>query len=139
ATNTAAPQRTGTAGQPTALKLAPNQARIVDPSADRADARGAEKTIDGNDDTSWKTVHYNGTNFGNLKPGMGVLLDLGAPKVVTYVNVLLNASGSTIELRSGDSDPGATTAGDTAIATTFKQIGDTKADSPSRVTLPGGE
>jgi hypothetical protein len=78
-------------------------------------------------------------NFGNTKPGMGVLLDLGAPKVVTYVNVLLNAAGTTVELRGGDSDPGATTAGDDTVVKTFKLIGEPKPDSPSTVVLPGSD
>jgi hypothetical protein len=134
---TAAPQHTG-AGQPKQVSVV--SARIVDPpNGGRDDVRDADKTVDGNTTTGWKTSHYNGANFGNNKPGMGVLIDLGSPKVVTYVNVLLNASGATIELRGGDSDPGATTAGDDTVVKTFKPIGDPKVDSASNVILPGSD
>jgi hypothetical protein len=137
AVGTAAPQHT-TAGQPQPVKVV--AARIVDPpNGGRDDVRDADKTIDGNPNTGWKTSHYNGVNFGNTKPGMGVLLDLGAPKVVTYVNVLLNAAGATVELRGGDSDPGATTTGDDTVVKTFKLIGEPKPDSPSTVVLPGSD
>jgi hypothetical protein len=136
ATGTAAPQHTAN-NQSTALKLAGNQARIVDPSGNRGDVKDADKTVDGNNGTGWRTSHYNGTNFGGLKKGMGVLLDLGSPKVVQYVNVQLSAPGTTIELRTGDSDPG--TAGDSTFPEAYQPVGEPKVDAPPTVVLGGSD
>ena len=46
-------------------------------------------------------------NFGNLKPGMGVLIDLGAERDVANVKVDFLIPGATVEARVGSSDPGA--------------------------------
>jgi hypothetical protein len=53
------------------------------------------------EDGSWRTQSYNSPTFGNLKDGVGLLLDLGAPRAVTEVR--LDAEGPLdLELRAGD-------------------------------------
>jgi hypothetical protein len=53
----------------------------------------------------WRTQSYNSAEFGNLKDGVGLLLDLGAPRAVA--SVTLDVEGPlAIELRAGD-EPGA--------------------------------
>jgi serine/threonine protein kinase len=140
AQSTSAPQQTGgnAAGKPTPVKLGPNQVRIVDPPrGSRDDVRDADKTVDGNDNTGWKTSHYNQADFGRLKPGMGIMIDLGEAKAVSHVQVQLSAPGATIELRTGPNDPGATSDGDDSVAKTFTPVGDPTADAAPTVTLPG--
>lgn len=47
----------------------------------------APQAIDGDSETFWHTKNYFGPGFGNLKPGLGLILDLGEPKTVTSVTV----------------------------------------------------
>jgi len=142
ATNTSAAQRTGGPGAPAELPLQGNQVRIVDPPrGDRRELEHADRTVDHDTKTGWTTDAYEppaetGAVFGGIKPGMGVLIDLGSPRKVTSVKVLLSAPGATISLRTGESDPGATSDGDDKIAKTFT-VGDLHANAPSTVLLPG--
>jgi hypothetical protein len=82
-------------------------ARILDPAGDGAELGGAELSIDGNMDTAWKTQDYTQPNFGGIKPGMGIRIDLGEAKAVRQVTVRLSASGASVQLRvgSGSEDP----------------------------------
>jgi hypothetical protein len=58
--------------------------------------------VDGNPATSWHTLVYTTATLGNLKPGVGLLLDLGAKTQVAAVQVLLSGPGTSLELRVGD-------------------------------------
>src|SRR5262249_35269782 len=114
ASSSSGAQRTGAPGAPVPLTLHGDQVRIVDPpNGDRKELRDADRTVDGNTATGWTTAAYepsgdNGATFGGLKPGMGVLINLGSARKVTSVQVLLSAPGATVSLRTGDSDPGNT-------------------------------
>lgn len=56
--------------------------------------------LDGDPGTVWKTQRYNGADFGKLRDGMGVKLDLGEGEVKN-VRVTPGAQqGGTIELRT---------------------------------------
>lgn len=56
--------------------------------------------FDGNPATSWKTMAYkNRPNLGGLKPGVGVVLDLGEPKTVTSAEIVVTGGETSIELR----------------------------------------
>ncbi len=64
-------------------------------------------TYDGDPATAWSTVNYRGSAaFGNLKPGVGVLYDLGTPQELTGVRVTTPTPGATVEVRSGESGSG---------------------------------
>jgi eukaryotic-like serine/threonine-protein kinase len=144
-TDTPAPTTSGTAaaGQPPSgeaapIKLAANQIRIVDPDGNGSERRNAERMVDGDPSTKWATERYIGSaNFGDSKRGMGVLIDLGKETAVTAVNLELNPGGATVDLRVGANDPGASKAGDNAILTEFKMIGEPAVDAPTRVVLAG--
>jgi hypothetical protein len=59
-------------------------------------------TIDGNPTTAWSTVTYRGSAaFGNLKPGVGVLFDLGSEKSLAGVTITTTLPGATVEVRTG--------------------------------------
>ncbi|MEE1930009.1 serine/threonine protein kinase [Streptomyces sp. TRM 70351] len=63
-------------------------ARILDPQgAGREDADDAELAFDGNPGTYWHTLHYASAKFGNLKPGVGLILDLGEAQQVSTLKV----------------------------------------------------
>jgi Protein kinase domain len=58
-------------------------------------------TADGDRSTAWETDRYLGDpNLGGLKPGVGLLLDLGRPVPVGRVDVVLTIPGATVELRA---------------------------------------
>lgn len=62
----------------------------------------APKATDGNPATSWQTEHYTSAGFGGLKAGEGLVLDLGAPRAVSTVEVTPAWPGVTVQIRAGD-------------------------------------
>ncbi len=110
-------------------KLTPAKVRIVDPPrGTRTEVGGADKVTDGDLNSAWETENYTTAEFGNLKPGMGVLIDLGTPHNVQSVKVYLSDSGASAELRIGNGDPGNTTQGDQRIVNSYKRLGDAYED-----------
>jgi eukaryotic-like serine/threonine-protein kinase len=60
-------------------------------------------TIDDDPATAWSTLTYRGSPaFGNLKPGVGLLLDLGDAQSVAAVTVTSTTPGATVEIRTAD-------------------------------------
>ena len=57
---------------------------------------------DGAGSTAWPTDLYRTERFGGLKPGVGLLLDLRRPTVLSEVAVDLTAPGARLEVRAGD-------------------------------------
>jgi serine/threonine protein kinase len=88
--------------------IAIQDARDFDPfGQDLSEKPGdIDKVYDSTPGTYWQTDHYYGANFGNLKRGVGVILDLGEVKDVGKVTVTFEGSTS-VELRaaSGDTEP----------------------------------
>lgn len=73
-------------------------------------------TVDGKPGTAWETTTYK-QNFGpgGLKPGVGLILDLGSSRSVEQVQVTVNGNPTTVELRSaGDVRPSGT--GESALS-----------------------
>jgi serine/threonine protein kinase len=140
---TSRPSATATSsvgGQQPPIKLSASQVRIVDPpTGDRspAEINGAGATVDGDPATSWSTQKYNSAPFGHLKPGMGVLIDLGAPTDIVNVTVKFSVPGATVSAYVGDKDPGATRAGDKQIMKSFTQVGSPQV-AGSSLALPIG-
>ena len=62
------------------------------------------KATDGDPSTSWTTDTYKSAEFGGLKKGVGLLLDLGGEHDVSSVQVKLGADGGAVELRDVDGD-----------------------------------
>lgn len=63
----------------------------------------APNAIDGSEDTAWRTEGYESADLGGLKPGVGLILDLGEPVAVGAVAVRTPTPGWTFQLRpSGD-------------------------------------
>jgi len=60
---------------------------------------------DGDPSTAWTTVtYYNNPKLGGLKPGVGLLLDLGKATSVTGVKVTLIGQPTSLELRAAPED-----------------------------------
>lgn len=75
-----------------------------DPSADGGNNEENDRTApyatDGNPTTMWQTMSYVGdARFGKLKPGAGLVLDLGRPRDVRTVTLQLYGTGTDLEVR----------------------------------------
>ncbi|HYU56961.1 MAG TPA: protein kinase [Actinomycetota bacterium] len=57
---------------------------------------------DGDPATVWRTEGYNSADLGRLKPGVGLLFDLGAQRSVSRVVVTSPLPGWTFEIRAAD-------------------------------------
>jgi hypothetical protein len=63
--------------------------------------------LDGDPATAWSTLSYRGSpDFGNLKPGVGLVLDLGSAQSVGGVTVTTPTPGITVEIRTGGAPGG---------------------------------
>jgi hypothetical protein len=72
------------------------------PPGDGPENTGAvPNAVDGDPATAWETERYDTSRFGGLKPGVGLLVDLGQPTAVEQVEVGLRAGGD-VELRTAD-------------------------------------
>ncbi len=52
--------------------------------------------------STWRTQTYRSAEFGNLKDGVGLLLDLGSAREVTTVTLDVVGGPIAVELRAGD-------------------------------------
>jgi hypothetical protein len=84
-------------------------AAVFDPFGDGEpeNDRRVPESFDGDTATSWTTLTYRGSPaFGNLKPGVGVLYDLGSEQALAGVTITSTTPGATVEIRTGDSPDG---------------------------------
>ncbi|MBO4204501.1 protein kinase family protein [Micromonospora echinofusca] len=110
------------AGAVKKIEIGPDQVRVIDPDGKKRDEFGGiEKVVDGNTDEGWYTDGYTRANFGNLKRGMGILIDLKEPRTVKSVTVALNTSGASAQLLAGSINPPATSAGDKQLFAEFSK------------------
>lgn len=104
------------------IPLAADQVRVVDPDGKRDEFNDIELVVDGDVDSGWKTDRYDRSpNFGNIKRGMGILIDLKEPRSVTSLQVVLSANGASARLLAGPSDPGASAEGDKEIIQKYSE------------------
>ncbi|WP_204003048.1 protein kinase domain-containing protein [Virgisporangium aurantiacum] len=141
AVGTAAPGKSPTTGTGAAapITIAPTALRIVAPVNDRDNAQNASKMVDGNPGTTWRTNQYfDYPNFGNIKPGIGVLIDLGKETAVSAVQIDMAASGATVVLKGSNTAVPDSREGD-AAAVGWADIGEPKVDATTRLLLSGQE
>lgn len=122
APTSSAPAGDATPAAATARKLTIKDVRIIDPdSKNRSEVRDAEKVIDGDEDKGWETETYlNRPNFGNLKKGMGVWIDLGEPHTVKSVQAVLSATNASAQLLAGTTNPPSSRSGDKQLVASYK-------------------
>ena len=58
---------------------------------------------DGNATTAWHTEHYNNADFGNLKDGVGLVVDAGSPVSPKSLTVVTDTPGFTADVKAGPS------------------------------------
>ncbi|MFD1364932.1 protein kinase family protein [Actinoplanes sichuanensis] len=120
------------APEPQKIKLTADMVRMVDPpDGQRLDGEQAKYTVDGDPSTVWETSKYNSAPFGGLKPGMGILINLGEKRALSEVQVTTSAPGATIDVRTGTSDPGDSSSGDDKVVKNFKSLSDEKPEKAS--------
>jgi hypothetical protein len=107
---------------PATRLLAPANAQAFDPyDSDNENNQLAPAAIDGSPSTYWHTFWYTTPYFGSLKPGTGLLLDMGRSVTITRARVLLGApAGADVELRIG---PDAASLSDMAVAAKADGVG----------------
>jgi hypothetical protein len=122
APTSSAPAGDATPAATTARKLTIKNVRIIDPdSSNRSELDGADKVIDGDEDKGWETETYkNKPNFGNLKKGMGVWIDLGEPHTVKSVQAVLSATGASAQLLAGKTNHASNSNGDKQLVASYK-------------------
>ncbi|WP_092198868.1 hypothetical protein [Blastococcus tunisiensis] len=92
---------------------------VFDPQGDGdPDNPGSvELAFDGDPATAWSTYEYRGSPaFGNLKDGVGLLLDLGSAQELGAVTVTSPSAGATFEIRTAESAGEAVAAYDVAAS-----------------------
>jgi cytoskeletal protein RodZ len=85
--------------------LAPVKAVAFGPGGTAAgdNPEHAAAAIDGSHATAWRSDWYSTAAFGNLKPGTGLLLDMGRPVTVTSAQLTLGGTrGADVQLRTGN-------------------------------------
>jgi eukaryotic-like serine/threonine-protein kinase len=81
------------------------RADVFDPGGDGQpeNDKAVPLALDGDPATAWSTLTYQGSPaFGNLKDGVGLLLDLGSAQAVGSVTLTTDTPGATVEIRTGD-------------------------------------
>jgi hypothetical protein len=84
-------------------------AAVFDPFGDGAleNDDDVQLSYDGDPATAWSTLTYRGSPaFGNLKPGVGVLYDVGSEQPLAGVTLTSSVSGASVEIRTGNSPDG---------------------------------
>jgi len=66
----------------------------------------AAQATDGQAATYWQTEHYSSSSFGNLKPGVGLVLDTGKEQKLSQLTVTSDTPGFTAKIESGSSPAG---------------------------------
>ena len=61
---------------------------------------------DGSTSTFWQTEHYTTAQFGNLKPGVGLVVDAGKPVKLDSLKIETATSGFTALIKAGNSKGG---------------------------------
>jgi len=80
-------------------------AQVFDPLGDGEPENDKDVPLayDGDPSTAWSTLEYRGSpNFGNLKDGVGIVLDLGSSQNLSGVTLTTTTPGATVEVRTAD-------------------------------------
>jgi len=139
--NGASPGDDPNSATPQKIPLSADNVRMVDPPrGDRSQGAEAAKTVDADKQSAWDTQGFVSPKFGNWKPGMGILINLKTPRTVNDVRVEVSAPGVVMEIRTGTTDPGNSSAGDKKIVDTYKAlpgVSPTKAEGTNVVFTEG--
>ncbi|MGY2076904.1 MULTISPECIES: hypothetical protein [unclassified Blastococcus] len=108
-------------------------AQVFDPFGDGEpeNDRAVPLSYDGDPATTWSTLNYRGSPaFGNLKPGVGVLYDLGGAEDLSGVTIQTALPGATVEVRTAETAGAALDDFAVAANGTLEQTTDLAFDDP---------
>jgi hypothetical protein len=136
---TTTPSATATAATPTAAAAALGAVdgaisvaaiNEFDPYGAHDDPHVSEvpRATDGNAATSWRTQIFKTTDLGKLKPGVGLLVDLGKPQKVGSVVLSLLGSGTNLTLLESNGSAAPTSDKEMTVAAQ-------QTNAPAQVTL----
>ena len=80
-------------------------AKVFDPLGDGQpeNDKDVPRAYDGDPSTAWSTLEYRGSpKFGNLKDGVGLVLDLGSATSLSGVTITTTTPGASVEVRTAD-------------------------------------
>ena len=100
-----APADGSAGGTPAGAAATIAKADVFDPEGDGAPENNPDVPLayDGNPSTAWSTVTYRGSPaFGNLKAGVGLVLDLGTAQELAGVTLASTTPGATVEIRTAE-------------------------------------
>ncbi|WP_131749462.1 protein kinase family protein [Frankia sp. Cppng1_Ct_nod] len=94
---------------PVGTTMKPQTVTAFDPPPGDGDENNGDtaKAVDGDPSTAWTTQGYNNTDgrqFGGLKSGVGLRVDFSKPVTVRQINITFGGSGTSFELRAGDTE-----------------------------------
>ncbi|MFJ8823838.1 protein kinase family protein [Streptomyces sp. NPDC102467] len=114
--------------KPAGTSIAISGAHDFDPFGDNSEKPSdIGKAYDSDPSSYWQTDFYKGAEFGNLKPGLGIVLDLGKVQEVGQVKVSF-VGDTSVELR-------AVTSNDSSQPTSFSAFQKSATGSGTSVTL----
>jgi hypothetical protein len=91
------------------------------PAGNTEDPTLAMDAIDGSTTTGWDTSYYFGSpKFGGLKPGTGLLINMGRPVKLSQVNLLFGPGVTTAGIYLGNSGPSSATS--SSALSSFKLV-----------------
>ncbi|HEY0541000.1 MAG TPA: AMP-binding protein [Actinoallomurus sp.] len=99
--------KTSSAAKPTIQEL--TAAHVLPynrpPHPDDTASIDLDKVIDASKASAWTTQHYNSADFGKLRKGIGLVIDMGKTVTVSKVKVTMPSASQdgTVELHVGDS------------------------------------
>jgi serine/threonine-protein kinase len=115
---------TTTTAPPASIAL--GGARSFDPAGAGAPTENdaaARNAIDGDPLTSWQTEDYATRNFGNLKAGVGLIIDLSSTHRIGHISIDSPTTGWSVEIHTVDGAAPSTLAGWGASIASARTIG----------------
>jgi hypothetical protein len=108
----------------TASELRIKDGQDYDPQGDGSEhPESVPLAFDGDPATSWTTDHYSNADFGALKDGLGLWVDLGSARLVTKVTITSSIRGWAFQLKDGSLNDLSPALKSTSGATTFTMKG----------------
>ena len=85
--------------------IKPVSASVFSPSGSPDNPQEADRVIDGNPDTAWRTVTYKDpVPFPNFIEGEGLMLHLSEPTALSAVTIDLSSTGTEVQIRASDTE-----------------------------------
>lgn len=92
------------APEPEAAAPAIDEITAIDPEGDDEENSDEAELVMPGESGGWRTERYNTPDFGGLKSGVGLLVELEEEAEITQLDFLAPAGTSLMEVRVGDSD-----------------------------------